>query len=188
MEPFPLAPPGKRSVLYLYTDNRSSWGTRGIDAWYCGPSNDHCRCNKFYGHETRSYRISGSFDLFPQHCSLPDMSPEQHSNAVHEELIQSITAPKKPHKKKLLKRMVDALHKLATSQESAPIQRVPEAETEQETEPVQRVILAPPCHNFNKSDSKNHTETRLHTHLRTTRYNTPGTVPRITAQEPPTSK
>ena len=72
------------------------------------------------------------------------MSPEQHLNDVHDELIQSIMALKKPHKKKLLKRMADALHKMATSQEASPIQRVPEAENEQETEPVQRVRLAPP--------------------------------------------
>ena len=125
---FPLAPPGTRAVLYLDPDNRSSWGTRGIDACYCGPYNDHYRCNKFYVPETRSYRISGSFDLFPQNCSLPDMSPEQHTNAVHDELLQSIMVLKKPHKKKLLKRMADALYKLATSQEAAPIQRVSEAE------------------------------------------------------------
>ena len=72
---FPLAPPGTRAVLYLDPDNRSSWGMRGIDAWYCGPSNDHYRYNKFYVPETRSYRISGSFDLVPQHCSLLEMSP-----------------------------------------------------------------------------------------------------------------
>ena len=45
---FPLAPPGTRAVLYLDPDNRSSWGTRGIYAWYCGTSNDHYICNKFY--------------------------------------------------------------------------------------------------------------------------------------------
>ena len=118
---FPLDPPGTRAVLYLDPDNISLWGTQGIDAWYCGPSNDHYRCNKFYVPETRSYRISGLFHLFPQHCSLQDMSPEQHSNAVHDKLIQSIMALKKSQKKKLLKRMADALHKLATSQEAAPI-------------------------------------------------------------------
>ena len=112
---FPLAPPVTRAVLYLYPDNRSSWGTRGIYALYCGPYNDHYRCNTFYVPEKRSYRISGSFDPFPYHCSLPDMLPEQHLNAVHDELIQSIIALEKTHKKKLLKRMADALHKLATS-------------------------------------------------------------------------
>ena len=72
---FPLTPLGTRAVLYLDPENRSSWGARCIDAWYCGPSNDHYRCNKLYVPETRSYHISGLFDLFPQHCSLPDMSP-----------------------------------------------------------------------------------------------------------------
>ena len=116
------------------------------------------------------------------------MPPEQHSNALHDELIQSIMALKKPHKKKLLKRMSDALQKLATSQEAAPIQRVPEAETEQETVTVQRVGLAPPVTTSTNPTSRTTLQTRMRTHLCTTRYNTPGTVPLITAQEQPKRK
>ena len=141
---FPMAPPGTRAVLYLDPDNRSSWGARGIDAWYCGPAQDHYRCNIFYVPETRSYRISGSFDLFPQHCSLPDMSPEEHSNAVHKELIKSIMALQNPSKKKLLKRMADDLHKLETSTEKAPLQRLPIDTNTPERAKIQRVSQAPP--------------------------------------------
>ena len=122
---FPMAPPGTRAVLYLDPDHRSSWGERVIDAWYCVPAQDHYRCNIFYVPETRSYRTSGSFDLFLQHCSLPDMSPEEEPNAVHNELIHSIMALPKSAKNKLLKRMADSLHKLATSTEKAPLQRFP---------------------------------------------------------------
>ena len=93
---------------------------------------------------------------------------------------------KKYHKKKLLKRMADALHKLATSQEAAPIQRVPEAETEQETEPFQSVSLAPPVTTSKNLTARTTLQTSLRTHLRTKSYNTPGTVPLITAQEQPT--
>ena len=45
---FPMAPPGTRAVLYLDPENRSSWGAQGLDAWYCGPAQDHYRCNIFY--------------------------------------------------------------------------------------------------------------------------------------------
>ena len=30
----PMAPPGTRAVIYLDPDNRTSWGARGLDAWY----------------------------------------------------------------------------------------------------------------------------------------------------------
>ena len=63
--------------------------------------------------------------MFPQHCSLPDMSPEEHLNAVHNELIYSIMTLPKSAKKKLIKRMADALNKHATSTEKAPLQRFP---------------------------------------------------------------
>ena len=100
---FPMAPSGTRAVLYLDPDNRSSWGARGIDNWCCGPAKEHYRCNIFNVPETRSYRTSVLFVLFPQHCSLPDMSPEEHSNAVRNELIHSIMALPKSSKNKLLK-------------------------------------------------------------------------------------
>ena len=100
---FPMAPHGTRAVLYLNPENRSSWVTRGIDAWYCGPAQDHYCCNIFYVPETRFYRTSGSLDLFPQHSSLPDMSPEEHYNTVHNELIHSIMALQKSVKQKPLK-------------------------------------------------------------------------------------
>jgi hypothetical protein len=38
---FPLAPPGFKTVLYESPEAGSSWGSRGINAWYAGPSFDH---------------------------------------------------------------------------------------------------------------------------------------------------
>ena len=39
----PMAPPGTRAVIYLKPDSSTSWGARGLDAWYCGPVFDHYR-------------------------------------------------------------------------------------------------------------------------------------------------
>ena len=97
-------------------------------------------------------------------------------------------ALKKYPKKKLLKHMADALQKLATSQEAAPIQRVPAAETETETEPLQRVSLAPPVTTSTNPTARATLQASLRTHLCTTRNNTPGTFPLITVQEQPTRK
>ena len=39
----PMASLGTRAVVYQPPDNRTSWGPRGVDAWYCGPAFDHYR-------------------------------------------------------------------------------------------------------------------------------------------------
>ena len=173
---FPMAPPSTRAVLYLDPDNRSSWGARGIDAWYCIPTQDHYWCIVFFVPETRSYINSGSFDFFLQHCSLPDMSPEEHSNAVHNELIHQIMALQTPPKKKLLKRMSDTLNKLATSTEKAPLQRVPVQTNTPQTSKVQRVSQAPPITTSTNPTEKAILQTKQRTHLRTTQNNKPGAV------------
>ena len=79
-----------RDVIYLDPDNRASWGARGLDAWYCGPVFDHYQYCLFYVPETRAHRITASFDLFPQHCQLPEFSPAQHAAEVYNELKGTI--------------------------------------------------------------------------------------------------
>ncbi len=83
---YPLAPLGCKAVVYEDEDTRGSWASRGADAWYLGPSQDHYRCDFYYIPETRAYRISGSSELFPQHCQLPDMTPHQHLQELTTEL------------------------------------------------------------------------------------------------------
>ena len=53
-------------------------------------------------------------------------------------------ALQKSAKEKLLKRMADALHKLATPTDKAPLQRVPVETNTPQTAQVQRVSQAPP--------------------------------------------
>ena len=68
---FPMSPSGTPALIYLDPESRTSWGARGIDAWYCGPSLDHYRNCILNVPETRSYLVSGFFDLSPQNCLLP---------------------------------------------------------------------------------------------------------------------
>jgi hypothetical protein len=98
----PLAPPATRAVIYNNPDSRTSWGPIGTDTWYCGPALDHYRNCRFYVPATRSYRTLGSFNLFPQHCLLPEFTPTQHTSAVHDELIEAIQRLKKPARAKIL--------------------------------------------------------------------------------------
>ena len=81
-----LAPLECKGVIYKDGDVRGSWASRGVDGWYLGPSTDHYRCDVYYVPETRAYRISGSTELFPQHCQLPVFTSHQHLRALTDEL------------------------------------------------------------------------------------------------------
>jgi hypothetical protein len=59
--------------------------------WYLGPSKDYYRCNLFYVPKTRAYCISGSAELFPQHCQVPNLSRDEHLKALTEELKTETT-------------------------------------------------------------------------------------------------
>ncbi len=82
-----LAPLGCKAIVYKDGNTRRSWASRGVDAWYLGPSKDHYQCNLFYIIETQTYRVSGSTELLPQHCQLSDMNPHKHLKALMEELV-----------------------------------------------------------------------------------------------------
>jgi hypothetical protein len=75
---YPLAPLGCKAVVYEDRDTRGSWALQGVDGWYLGPSKDHYWCNLYFIPEMRAYCISGSTELFPQHCQIPCLTKHQH--------------------------------------------------------------------------------------------------------------
>ena len=99
----PMTPPGTRAVVYEAPARRTSWGTRGVDGWYCGPAFDHYRNMRFYNPETKAYQTSASYDLFPQHCQLPTLSDQQHNKEVAKEWIESVQRLKNKPKKAAIK-------------------------------------------------------------------------------------
>ena len=100
----PMAPPGTRAVVYEAPVRRLSWGTRGVDGWYCGPAFDHYRNMRFYILETRAYRNSASYMIFS--ATLPIANTDrttQHNKEVAQEWIESIQRLKNKPKKPLSK-------------------------------------------------------------------------------------
>ena len=97
---FPLAPPGCKAVIDESPEARGSWGSRGTDAWYLGPSHDHYQCNHYFVPETRAYCISGSAELFPQHCQVPFLSTNEHMQELTNEVVSTLKTmtPKKQRK------------------------------------------------------------------------------------------
>ena len=140
---FPMAPPGTRTVIYISAYGRTSWGARGINTWYCGPSTDHYHNCIFFIPDTGSYRISGSFDLFPQHYLLPEFNPIQHTREVLSELNESVQKLNQQYRKKIIKTIEAAIANLQMI--NPPQQRVETSTTLQGGQAPQRVsTIAPP--------------------------------------------
>ena len=125
--------------------------------------------------ETRSYRTSGSFDLFPQHCLLPKFTPKQHANEVHDELMDAIQKLEAPAKKLILTKLTAAMQSLAASTAPQPIQRLAEPDPE-EGRSIQRVNQSPTITTSTNPTAPRTLKAKPRTHLRKTRANTPKTV------------
>jgi hypothetical protein len=110
---YPLAPLGCKAIIYEDGNTRGSWASRGVGGWYLGPSMDHYCCNVYYIPETRANHISGSMELFPQHCLLPDISPHKYLRTLTDELSDlappANATPKGKHLLRLLQTGVHAL-------------------------------------------------------------------------------
>ena len=180
---YPLAPPGCKAVIYEAPAVRGSWAARGTDAWLLGPSKDHYRCNIYYVPETSAYRISGSAELFPQHCQLPNLTPHEHIEALTLELTnearEAATTPKGKALIKLLRTHLDAILEPPITE---PQQRVTPPEPQQRVTPpapntpgpLQRVTNNPAIIQARNPTAKRSLLKTARTHRRVTRGNTPG--------------
>jgi hypothetical protein len=102
-----LAPPGCKAIIYENGNTQGLWALRGVNAWYLGPNKDHYGCGYYYIIKTRAYQISGSTELLPQHCQLPNLSPHQHLRALTDELADATKlAGNTPKGKRLLKYLI----------------------------------------------------------------------------------
>ncbi len=87
---FPLPSLGTKTIIYKGTDTRASWAPHGVDAWLLGLSKDHYKYHLYYVPETSGYCVSGSADLFPQHCIEPTVTPVTHVKELAAELKQTL--------------------------------------------------------------------------------------------------
>ncbi len=83
---YPLAPPVCKAIIYEAPAVRGLWALRGTDAWLLGPLPDHYLCNSYYVPEMCAYCVSGSVELFPQHCQVPNLSNMVHLRALTKRL------------------------------------------------------------------------------------------------------
>lgn len=211
---FPLAPPGCKAVIYESPAQRGSWGSRGIDAWYVGPSLDHYQCCHYFVPETRAYCISGSAELFPQHCQVPCLTTGEHLRGLTNKMVATLKTMTEAKQWKVLTLLNAKLanHNNPPSSDIAthPLhewmlpdddpQRLPpmlyNAAGEQRvahTLPEQRVPMpsslrritnAPPIMAAPNPTNKRMIKMTLRSHVRVTCNNIPDSVPAIRHQAP----
>eukprot|EP00804_Cyclotella_cryptica_P024014 CCRYP_020050-RA/>CCRYP_020050-RA protein AED:0.24 eAED:0.19 QI:0/0/0/0.8/0.25/0/5/0/1018 len=174
-----LAPPGTKAIIYESPTTRTSWGNRGLDAWYCGPAFDHYCNMKFYVPSTKAKLVSGSYDLFPQHCILPTFTPEQHASEVHRELFESIQTLTKPAKRKFLKKIAKVLDILNRTPEQRVTSEGETTDHPTDALPIQRVVEHPAVTTSPHPTDPKDLKTNPRTHQRTTRNNVPNSLPAI---------
>ncbi len=188
---YPFAPLGCKAVIYKDGDKRGLWASRGIDGWYLGPSKDYYQCALYYIPETRAYCILGSTELFPQHCQLPNLTPDQHFRALTEELAkETAMANNTATGRRLIKLLQSRIKQIVE-----PMAVITEQEAKEQEQRVrmqqQRVIdetpiltvpcitNAPPIIKSGNPTAKWALKNTPRLHRQSTRNNTPGAVPAI---------
>ena len=184
---YPLAPPGCKAIIYEAPAVRGSWALRGTDAWYLGPSADHYRCNLYSVPETRAYQISGSAELFPQHCQIPNLSTNAHLKALTEELQATTKLATGTTKGRCLIKHLAKTIKTILSPPTVEEQRV-DTEIVRESEPgeeapivtIERITDAPAIMQTRDPTAKGNLINMACIHCRQMHHNTPGALPQIT--------
>ena len=171
---YPLAPLGCKAVVYEDGDTRGSWESRGVDGGYLGPSKDHYRCDVYYIPETRGYRVSGSTELLPQHCQLPDMTPHQHFRALIDEMSDDVDRQSMtPKGRRILSLLRDRIATLLAPPPTDEEQRV-RVINELPILTIPRITDGPKIMHSRNPTAKRALKITPRVHQRVTRNNTPG--------------
>jgi hypothetical protein len=166
----------------------------GLDAWLLGPSKDHYHCHLYYIPKTWGYRVSGSANLFPQHCMEPMYTPELNVQELSKELQHNLVAlSHKQRNMMVIKSLVRHLDACITGtpippQEQMAEERVEAVEQQRvmdiipiKTHPaIQRVSNTSVMPTANNTTATRILRTKMRTHQRHTHRNTPGVLPKIT--------
>jgi hypothetical protein len=187
---FPLAPLGTKAIIYNDADTWASWAPHGVNAWMLGPSKDHYQCHLYYVPEISGYCVSGSTDLFPQHCIEPMFTPFTHVKELANELKQMLATMRCKKLNlatlKTLKEHADAY--IAGNPPPQPLQpleqrvqqRVIDLATQSLSPILQRVSTPSITALANNPTAPRKLQTTKRTHKRNTQVNTPGSLSCIT--------
>ena len=130
----------------------------------------------FYVPKTRAYRVSGSAELFPQHCQVPNLSQDKHLKALTEELHTKTTVAAGM---KLLRKHLEALISSPPTLVEQRVTNIQSPAPNPELRELQRVTDSPAIMQAWDPTAKRNLIKTMCTHWRHTQRNTPGDVPAI---------
>ena len=89
----PMAPPGTKVVVHEKPNVRASWGLRGLEGWYIGPSLQHYRCVKCFMPNTKAVKDADTVLFIPETIPFPEVSIEDHLKQATTDIIRILTNP-----------------------------------------------------------------------------------------------
>ena len=181
----PIAPLGTKALIYDDPDSRTSWAPHGTDAYYVSPALQHYRCLRFFTPDTRAFRTSGSYKLYPTHCKTPTISQADLTIQAANDLYKALSTPKLLQNKHPPQRNIHhikALQDLTDIITNSTPPRVVPIETPP-LEPAEPPRVNVPSTSVNPTAATNIYKTKL-VHQRKTRSNTP--MPTIIEEIEPT--
>ena len=86
----PLTPIGRRGMVFIHPDNRNTFAPHCDIGYVVGRALHHYRLLEFYIPDTRGYRLSGTYRLYPQRCRMPTISEEDRTLEVIADLLKQM--------------------------------------------------------------------------------------------------
>ena len=92
----PLAPPGTKVVTHINVDNRPTWGARGKEGWYVGPSLNHYRCVGCFIPTTRAEIDTNTATFIPKHIKFPEVNIVDYLKQTATDIVALLKNPPHP--------------------------------------------------------------------------------------------
>ena len=84
----PMAPPGTKVLIHEKPQERGTWSTHGISAWYIGPSLQHYRCVNCFIPSTNATRDTDTVQYFPHDITFPEVTTEDYLKQAVDDIVQ----------------------------------------------------------------------------------------------------
>jgi hypothetical protein len=181
----PIMPFGMKGYAYASKEERESFESKGVEAWYLGPSLQQYRCWKVYCAKTRAVRYTDTIAVLPTRLHMPGSKPLEATYALLESIDDKLRSGSPDSKD--VQDIRDAIAEIRATQgyqpnareqrvslnptpantqaqESAREQRVPQGYTPQPTDSKrkERQVATKIDATFRKAEKKDFTKQGIH--------------------------
>ena len=86
----PMSILGSKALAYVNTAVRAAWEPHALDAFYVSMCKEHYRLLEFWIDKTKSCRTSGTYRIYPAHCTIPTISEADKTIIAATELVKEL--------------------------------------------------------------------------------------------------